>query len=167
MSIYKLDGFLNPEECRMYREQIQNEENCVAFTDSGKFKNNKYKDLQLATQFYTKMLTYGIKDNLLRPNDLIMTGMYSPGDSFGLHTDTGLYYNEVLKEKTQWTLLVYLNTLENEGATVFYDDKWCITETIYPKEGTAILFDINLWHKGEPIFKNKKFWIGCEIIGSF
>lgn len=99
MSIYKLDGFLSADECRFYREQIQNETNCVAFTDSGKFKNNKYKDLKLATQFYEKVLTYGIQDNILRPNELIMTGMYLPGNSFGMHTDTGLYYNEKTKEK--------------------------------------------------------------------
>jgi hypothetical protein len=96
-----------------------------------------------------------------------MTGMYSPGDSFGLHTDTGLYYNSKEKEKTQWTLLIYLNTLEEEGATVFYDDNWNITQKIYPKCGKAILFDIDLWHLGEPLICQEKFWIGCEMIGKF
>ncbi len=167
MNLYKLEGFLTPEECALYRNQIETETNCIAFTDSGKFKNNKYKDLELATKFYKKLLTYGIQDNILRPNDLIMTGMYTPGDSFGLHTDTGLYYNEKAKEKTQWTLLIYLNTLEDEGATVFYHDDWTVRETVFPKEGMAILFDIELWHRAESLVKNQKFWIGCEIIGSF
>ncbi len=167
MSLYKLEGFLTAEECKLYRNQIQTERKCIPFTDTGKFKNNKYKDLDLAIKFYEKVLTYGIQDNILRPNDLIMTGMYEPGDSFGLHTDTGLYYNQTAKEKTQWTLLIYLNTLEDEGATIFYDDDWAVRETISPKEGMAILFDIDLWHRAEPLFKHQKFWIGCEIIGSF
>lgn len=167
MSIYKLDGFLSEEECKYYIEKIRNEKKCVPFTDSGVFKNNKYNDLELATTFYNKLQEFNIKDNIIRPNNLIMTGMYRPGDNFGLHTDTGLYYNEKEKEKTQWTLLIYLNTLEDEGATVFYDDEWKVRETIYPKQGMAILFHIDLWHKGEELKKYEKYWIGCEMIGTF
>ncbi len=166
-SIYKLKGFLSEEECASYISQIKEQKACIPFTDSGKFKNNKYKDISLATKFYERLQTFGLIENILRPNDWIMTGMYNPGDSFGLHTDTGLYYNESEREKTKWTLLIYLNTLEEEGGTIFYDDMWNVREIIYPKCGTAVLFDIDLWHKADELKTQQKFWIGCEIIGKF
>lgn len=57
--------------------------------------------------------------------------------------------------------------MEGEGATIFYDDTWRESKRIYPREGTAILFDIDLWHKGEELKTQCKYWIGCEIIGPF
>jgi hypothetical protein len=169
MSIYTLPGFLSPEECSFYREVILKPQKLTAFTDSGHFTNNKYVDLALAERFFEKLKTFNVSDSekFLRPNKLIMTGFYKPGDQFGLHTDTGLFYDQDAKQKSRWTLLIYLNTVEGEGATVFYDGVWKESMRIYPKEGTAVLFDIDLWHKGEELRTQKKFWIGCEIIGSF
>lgn len=63
--------------------------------------------------------------------------------------------------------MIYLNSVEDEGATVFYDDTWAVRETIHPKEGMAVLFHIDLWHRAEPLVKHQKSWIGCELIGSF
>jgi hypothetical protein len=51
--------------------------------------------------------------------------------------------------------------------TVFYDDNWRVTKTVTPKKGNAILFDIDLWHMGNPVTRGAKYWIGCEIIGKF
>jgi len=28
-----------------------------------------------------------------------------------------------------------------------------------------ILFNIDLWHKANPLIEGSKYWIGCEIIG--
>jgi hypothetical protein len=28
-------------------------------------------------------------------------------------------------------------------------------------------FDIDLWHRGDVIQSGTKYWIGCEIIGTF
>jgi hypothetical protein len=50
---------------------------------------------------------------------------------------------------------------------VFYNDKWIVNKIVQPKEGMAILFDIDLWHKANPLLKREKYWIGCEIIGYF
>lgn len=167
MSIYVLPNFLSKDDCTSYIQAIEAPQKHTPFTDSGAFTNHKYIDQVLADTFFTKLKTYTLPETFLRPNNLIMTGFYKPGDSFGLHTDTGLFYDQKAKEKSRWTLLIYLNTVEGEGATVFFDDEWKESKRVYPKEGTAVLFDIDLWHKGEELLTQRKYWIGCEIIGSF
>jgi hypothetical protein len=167
--IYELSHFLNIFECKQYIENINKNTTCIPFTNSGKFTNNKWNDEKLANIFYEKLQNYNIENDntIIRPNKIIMSGKYNIGDSFSLHTDTGLYYNLENREKTQWTLLIYLNDDFNGGETVFYDNNWNITKIIIPKMGKAILFDINLWHKGNQIMNGEKYWIGCEIIGKF
>lgn len=167
MSIYTLEHFLSDSTCDVFLDEIMKRKKTISFTDSGNFKNHKYIDQDLAEKMFTQLQTYNLPETFLRPNNLIMTGYYKPGDQFGLHTDTGLYYNEAAKEKSRWTLLIYLNTVENEGSTIFYDDEWNETQRIYPVKGNAVLFDIDLWHKGEELHSQSKFWIGCEIIGKF
>jgi hypothetical protein len=165
MNIYVLPKFLSPEECKMYWDEIVAQTKCVEFTNNGRFKNHMYKDTERTGTFYERLQRYGISDNILRPTDCVMTGFYRPGDNFAMHTDTGSYYNEKTKEKSKWTLLIYLNTVEGEGATVFYDENWNVRQTVYPVQGTAVLFDIDIWHKGEPLQTQEKAWVGCEIIG--
>lgn len=167
MSIYKLEKFTSDSSCDIFMNKIKSREKTTCFTNSGNFTNDKYIDEELTEEMFTRLQTYNLPEIFLRPNNLIMTGYYKPGDQFGLHTDTGLYYNEATKEKSRWTLLIYLNTVENEGATIFYDDEWRETKRFYPVKGDAILFDIDLWHKGDELETQSKFWIGCEVIGPF
>lgn len=95
-----------------------------------------------------------------------MAGYYQKEKSFGIHTDTGLYYNIELNQKSRWTLLIYLNDNFDGGETVFYDtNTWNKVCEIKPEIGKALLFDIDLWHSGSPIVDGEKYWIGCEIIG--
>lgn len=42
---------------------------------------------------------------------------------------------------------------------MFYDNDWNITKIITPKMGNAILFDIDLWHKGTHVKEGVKYWI--------
>ena len=91
-----------------------------------------------------------------------MSGTYNPGDLFGLHTDTGLYYNPRESLKSRWTLLIYLNDNFSGGETVFYDTFWKVSKVITPEKGKALLFDIDLWHSGSEVISGTKQF---EIIG--
>jgi hypothetical protein len=167
--IYTIPKFLSEEECLKYKELVFNApEGATNFTDSGIFKNLKWIDSELSTEFYTKLQKYIEPSSLaLRANNLIMTGNYDPNEQFSLHTDTGLFYDRVGKEKSRWTLLIYLNDDYEGGHTLFYDDNWNQTQDIKPEKGKALLFDIDLWHRGDMLLSGTKQWIGCEIIGKF
>ncbi len=163
--IYELENFLDANECIKFINLIENNNIIVPFTNAGNFTNNKWTDIDLATNFFNKLNKYNINDNIIRPNNIITSGKYIKGDQFSLHTDTGLFYDIKNKEETRWTLLIYLNDNYEGGNTDFYLDNFSTIKTIKPKSGKAILFDIDLWHKGNEVLNGTKYWIGCEIIG--
>jgi hypothetical protein len=167
--IYTIPDFLSEEECDMYRNLVFHPpEEATNFTDSGIFKNKKWIDKELSSKFYTRLQTHIESSSLaLRANTLIMTGNYGSNEQFSMHTDTGLFYDKQNKEKSLWTLLIYLNDDYEGGHTIFYDDTWKQTHTIKPEKGKALFFDIDLWHRGDMLLSGTKQWIGCEIIGKF
>ena len=167
--VYTIPNFLNDEEILEYTNIVLHPpKDASNFTDSGIFTNNKFIDTSIANTFYNKLTEYIQPSDLaLRANKLIMTGHYTIDQQFSLHTDTGLFYDEKNSEKSRWTLLIYLNDDYEGGNTIFYDDDWNQTHSIIPKKGTALLFDIDLWHRGDIIQSGSKYWIGCEIIGVF
>ncbi len=166
--VYVIPDFLSEDECTTYMN-MDFPEDSFEFTSSGKFKNAKWIDPLLSTFFYNRLTTFMKEDRgnpFLCANKLIMMGEYNPGNSFGIHTDTGLHYDLNTKTKSSWTLLIYLNDDFTGGTTSFYTDRFEWTTTIIPKKGTALLFDITLWHKGDELISGFKKWIGCEIIGN-
>lgn len=134
--VYTFPDFLSDEECRAYRELVYNPPSGAAhFTNSGIFQNKKWVDKELADLFYSKIQTFVEPSDLaIRANNLIMTGNYEPGQQFNIHTDTGLFYDRANKEKSRWTLLIYLNDDFEGGHTIFYDDKWNKSHDITPKK---------------------------------
>lgn len=163
-----IDNFLDVEECNVYINQINEKKDIINFTNEGKFKNDKYIDPDLSMLFYNR-IGYDVinKLNVVKPNNLIMTGKYEVGQSFSLHTDTGLYFNLEQKLKSTYTMLIYLNDDFEGGHTLFYDDKFNHLFNIIPKKGMALIFDIDMWHSGQQLSSGTKYWIGCELIGKF
>jgi hypothetical protein len=167
MDIKTFPHFLTNDECLHFQNVIKIKE-APSFTDSGKFINKKWPDNVLAEKFFNRLQELDPCNRYLRANNLTMSGIYSSHDSFGLHTDTGLYYNREENTRSRWTLLIYLNNIPTEdgGATVFYDtNTWAEVQQIQPEAGKALLFDIDLWHRGAALLRGVKMWIGCEIIG--
>lgn len=166
MDILTFDDFLSKEECEKYRRVIDTKE-APAFTTAGNFTNKIWNDTSFSSVLHTRLMTLTKDTRYLRSSTCVMAGKYKQGDQFGLHTDTGLYYNIHTNEKSKWTLLIYLNDEFEGGSTIFYDtDTWEKTQEIVPKTGMALLFDIDLWHRGDPLVSGFKYWIGCEIIGT-
>lgn len=166
-----IDNFLTNEECNKYIELINNfiMKKNIPFSNSANNFNHKYTDINLSQEFYDKCIEKNVLENIdtLGPNKLIMVSKYQKGENFGLHTDTGLYYNIEDQTKTRYTLLIYLNDDFDGGKTIFYTDNFEISKTISPKKGSCLLFDIDLWHEGKEVLNGTKYWIGIEIIGKF
>ena len=157
---------MTADECLEFQTLVRNKI-AVNFTDSGKFTNKKWADSTLAYKFYERLLELDPQPRYLKPGDLIKSGLYLSTDNFGLHTDTGQHYDRVTKTKSRWTLIIYLNTVDSGGETIFYSpDTWKEVLRVKPEAGKALLFDIDLWHRAAPITAGEKLWIGCEIIGA-
>ncbi len=163
------DHFLTDDECDTYITMINNfaAQKHVPFSNSATNFNHKYIDEKLAQSFYDRCREKQIQIDTIGPNNLIMMAKYQKGESFGIHTDTGLYYNKANNTKTRYTLLIYLNDNFIGGNTIFYTDHLQVLKTIVPKKGSCLLFDIDLWHEGCEVLDGYKYWIGCELIGSF
>jgi Rps23 Pro-64 3,4-dihydroxylase Tpa1-like proline 4-hydroxylase len=173
--IYVFHDFIKDDECTKFVEFIENKINnnsndIVNFTNTSGAINDKYKDVELAEDFFDRVITHApknLKDKIIKPNDLIYWSKYKPGSKFGLHTDTGLYYNKNEGLKSRYTLLAYLNDNFDGGETVFYDNYFKETIRVKPKKGSCIIFDIKLFHQGLTVENGEKYWIGCEIVGDF
>lgn len=158
---------LTNDECEKFINEIDTKQGKIAFTNSGIFENDKYTDKHLADFLFSRIYNQDSSLQNCRAHDLIITGKYNVGNSFGLHVDTGIYYNRKENERSRYTLLIYLNQDFEGGDTEFYDEQFNKIKTVIPETGKALLFDIDLWHKGNEILLGNKYWIGCEIIGKF
>jgi LysM repeat protein len=170
-NIFTIKNFLSDDECDTCIKVINSKTNTTPFTNSGVFTNDKFIDEKLTNDIFCKLKNYADMNalktmNILSVNNLIMTGKYSIGQEFGIHTDTGLYYDKKNGRKTTYTVLIYLNDNYDGGTTKFYDEEFNETHTIIPCKGMALIFDINEWHKGCQVSNGYKYWIGCELIGN-
>lgn len=169
--IYTFEYFMDGTEIMHWKdwlnEKLQDPDS-IGFNPTTNFENLKHIDNAVAQHFYSKLVNF-IEPSILatRSNTFIMAGKYYPGNNFPIHTDSGLYFNMLAKEKTNWTLLIYLTDNFEGGETVFYDNHFQQICRIVPKAGMALLFDIDLLHKAEKIKNGMKEWIGCEIIGQY
>lgn len=170
--IYIIDDAFSTDECREYMRAIDNgNSDGVPFTYIADFDNRKFRKPEWSQEFYrraAKALPSVNMKEMWCAGDLVMTGKYNIGEKFGMHTDTGLYYNQYRKACSRWTCLIYLNSDFEGGCTQFYSDEFKPTVMVEPKPGRILIFDIDLWHQGLPISGDPgshKYWVGCEFIG--
>jgi hypothetical protein len=169
--IITIGDFLCPTECNDFIDEINSVTNDQIHNFTlNNFKNHKYIDHVLTKKIYTRLMYLihektSLSIDTSRADKWIMTGKYDIDQEFGLHTDTGLYYNVESGEKARRTLLIYLNDNFDGGQTSFYDSDLNHLLDIVPKKGMMLMFDIDLWHKGSKVLSGTKYWIGCEIIG--
>jgi len=169
MTLVVIDDFLSSEECVKYIKEINDVKYTNEFTNATYARTNKYVNNDLSTYFFEKIKERNIQElqDVIRPNNLIMTAKYDSGMEFGLHTDTGLYYNAKEKISSKYTVLVYLNDDFEHGETVFYDKTFKETDIIKPMKGKCIIFNMDIFHRGAKVEKGSKYWIGCELIAPF
>lgn len=163
------DNFITKEECEKFIDEIKNKRKKNEFTISSSAETDKYIDFDLSAYFFKKYQEKTeLKDSkIIGHNKLIMTSFYRPNTMFGIHTDTGLYYDQKRKIKSTHTLLIYLNDNFEGGHTIFYDSKFKKVLDIEPKEGRCVVFPVDIFHEGLMVLEGEKCWIGCELISTF
>lgn len=90
-------------------------------------------------------------------NERLRFYAYEAGDAFPLHTD-GAFARA--GERSQLTLLVYLNADFEGGETVLLPDG----PTVSPTEGGALLFPHGWPHEGRPVLRGRKVVLRTDVM---
>lgn len=123
-----------------------------------------------------KPFGFGASSGIWRPthlNEAIRFTRYRNGDFFHCHRD-GAYVKST-ENRSVYTIMIYLNDAKSKdfkgGETVFYslpnkeesqklffdddDLKNAMSVTIKPKKGMAVIFNHDIWHRGNPVITQK------------
>ncbi|MES1906901.1 MAG: hypothetical protein MHM6MM_000127 [Cercozoa sp. M6MM] len=104
-------------------------------------------------------------------NPLLRVTRYSPGDKFSAHRDAPFVATESIT--SAMTLLVYLNTIEEGGRTVFWgqgvtpNDAELHSPPIHFERavcGDAVVFPHDKVHAGEEVPRETKYILRCDIL---
>nr|QBK88155.1 MAG: 2OG-Fe(II) oxygenase superfamily protein [Marseillevirus LCMAC202] len=169
--VWSIPNWFSGETCELL---IKNMEYWIKNETMHTFQTGKYtfyNDLQtapkIAEQFYQVIKPYvhdvyhaanGGDWEFIGVNPIIPWAMYKAGEEFGRHQDTPVKHKE---GEDKMTCLIYLND-DFEGGQTFIEDT--DEYPIEPKQGTALIFDIDLWHRGHQVESGKKYWVGFEMI---
>lgn len=94
----------------------------------------------------------------------VMYADIAAGQQFGVHTDTGVVWDEGGGLVSKFTAFVVLGGDFRGGDTVFYDEGYRRLCDVEHAEGRALLFDIDLPHAGATVTEGRKTWVGTEVV---
>lgn len=171
--IFTIDGLYKDEEISLLKNYVENSDiNNRTFTHS-EFKNGKIIKEDLSNLMFSRIqefLPYKYTDRnninwkFEGTSKYIMYAKIKINELFGLHTDTGAEYDTVNNKYSKYTVLTYLNDDFKGGETKFFNNDFKETCIIKPKYNRTLIFDINLYHMGNPIIFGNKYWIGTELV---
>lgn len=173
--IFTIDGLYTIEEISKFKAYVEDANKSNRTFTNSPFKNGKVVNPELSNMMYERIrhflpTEYIDKSNtcwkFLEAPKFIMYAKVNQGQRFGIHTDTGCEYDAHKNKYSKFTVLTYLNDDFEGGCTKFYDDCFNHTITIEPKPNRTLIFDIDLFHSGEPVTNGSKYWIGTELVCS-
>jgi|AntRauTorckE6833_2_1112554.scaffolds.fasta_scaffold09850_5 hypothetical protein len=92
-----------------------------------------------------------------------LTTVYYLNGEMPIHKDK---FNNMPDKTSLFTILVYLNDDYKKGRTIFYPNYPKTNKeneiALEPKKGRAVLFDINLYHRGE-LIEGEKWAVGGKV----
>ena len=169
--IFCIKDFMSAEECKKwiafsedhgyewatvnmgFRQQVVNKS----------IRNNKrviYDSQELARDLWQKIKPYVVRETpyalACGLNERFRFYKYKQGQEFRPHRDGSFVRNS--KERSAYTLLIYLNENMEGGATEFPK------HLIHPITGTAIIFKHEIRHAGLPIIKGTKYVLRTDIM---
>lgn len=171
--VFTIDGLYTDAEIESFENYVINADPRNRTFTSSPFKNGKKINEDLANFMYSRILPFlpnkyydcnGVVWEFYGAPKYIMYASIVNGQRFGIHTDTGCVYDESEAHYSKFTVLTYLNDNFIGGKTKFYDMNFRETSSISPKKNRTLIFDIDLYHSGEPVVEGTKNWIGTELV---
>ena len=99
-------------------------------------------------------------------NERLRLYRYDPGQRFAAHFDG--YFRRPTGEKSELTLMVYLNDGFEGGETTFYGSWRNYPDRPYvravPRRGRALLFRHHLLHEGTPVLSGRKYALRTDVM---
>ena len=169
--IMKFDHVLSDEECqalidsaapRLKQSRLANKELSSIRTSSGMFfEENESPLLSVIESRIASLMQLP-----LAHAEGLQVLRYEPGQEFKPHYDYFAHHNPSSQNNRISTLIVYLNDVEEGGATTFPN----LGITVQPVKGSAVYFEyfynnqaINelTLHSGEPVIRGEK-WVATQ-----
>ena len=171
--IFTIDSFLSWEECAQLIERSELLGYQPADVDIhgqrqmlNMVRNNERVDLEssgLATKLWERLHHYALPmidgQGAIGLTPFFRFYRYEGAQKFNMHKDGKKEYEG---NSTRLTLLVYLNNLDNTGATRFRDAQ----VDVIPQAGKALLFRHELWHAGMPVNDGVKYVLRTDVLFS-
>ncbi len=151
--LFVIKNFFTDEDCQYLLDFINE--------DKKKYQNRysiieSHKDI--VEKYLYKLNTIKFSDQKISN---FMSFAHYPEGSVGIpiHQDRKM-------SKSKFKVLIYLNDDFEGGNTIFYKDNnmWEILYNSKPEKGKSVIFDIDIFHKGEAIIKNEKYVAGFRIL---
>lgn len=136
------------------------------------------KDVSLSNALYHRLLPHlpsevreeGEAWHVSGCNEVFRLSKYNATDRFQRHVDTYFerFVDENTREKSMFTVNIYLNDDFTGGTTRFYHDRDVLEATIVPKSGLCLLFrqpsTARLLHDGEEVSNGVKYLIRSDVM---
>ncbi|WP_196885052.1 prolyl hydroxylase family protein [Aureivirga sp. CE67] len=169
-TIWKIDDFLNKEECEnliLFSEQKGYEEATVSLLSGAKMMKNIrnnyrliHEDKKLAEKLWSRLENFCPKEmentKASGLNELFRFYRYESSQKFKRHIDGRFKRNEF--EESRITFLIYLND-DFEGGETKFDDL-----IINPKTGMALCFIHEQKHEGISVESGEKYVLRTDVM---
>lgn len=165
--IIEIENFISKKEALKIIDAIKrNFESANQLYPNYYRNNDRYviHDKSLANKLFQKIDKKLFPEKIVKLNSKIRFCRYSNKQEFSTHKD-GVHFKDDLKSK--YTFLLYLNdnSQYEGGSTSFYKSKndkkpyYSIT----PKQGLLVVFNHDIWHKGNLVKEGNKYILRSDI----
>jgi prolyl 4-hydroxylase len=170
-TIFTIPGVLTPEECadRIRMTEAAGFRDAPITTARGfvmrpETRNNTrvmQDDTKSAASLWDRVARH-VADRLgpwraLGLNERLRYYRYEPGQYFKWHGDGAFIRSE--RERSLFTLMVYLNDDFDGGSTDFWDGI-----SVTPQRGMALVFEHSLVHQGAPVVSGRKYVLRSDVM---
>lgn len=172
--VFVVRGFLSARECETYISLSERAgyEDAPITTSAGFLMRKEIRDnarvmvddTVLAGDWFARAREYlpaeWFQWAVVGLNERFRFYRYDPGQRFVAHTDG--YFERLTGERSQLTMMVYLNDGFEGGETRFHISKPALT--VVPEKGMALVFMHRLVHEGVPVVKGRKYVLRTDVM---